>query len=155
MRNMDNTTHAMTAIASGLVGAAALTLLHETARRTISNAPRMDVVGRRAIAGPMRAAGIEPPKGQSLQGIAMGMDLISNGLFYALIGLVRPKYALGGGSALGTIAGLAAVALPPVLGLGRKPTLRQPRTAAMTFAWYFAGAMAAAGTYRVLTKSRR
>lgn len=154
MRNTINPTLAMNAVASGLVGAAALTLLHETARRTISNAPRMDVVGRRAIAGSLRAAGIDPPMGQKLQGVAMGMDVISNGLFYALIGLVRPKNALGGGSAIGTIAGLAAIALPPVLGLGRKPTLRQPRTAAMTFAWYFAGAMAAAGTYRLLSEKR-
>jgi hypothetical protein len=38
------------AMGSGLVGAVALNLLHETARQFIAEAPRVDVLGKRAIA---------------------------------------------------------------------------------------------------------
>lgn len=52
---------ALQALGSGLVGACALTLIHETARRFIPDAPRMDVLGMRAIAKPMRLADQSPP----------------------------------------------------------------------------------------------
>lgn len=38
----------LAALAGGAAGAAALTLLHETARQTVPDAPRMDVLGERA-----------------------------------------------------------------------------------------------------------
>ena len=40
----------LAAIGAGLAGAVALTLVHETARRVIPHAPRVDVIGVRAIA---------------------------------------------------------------------------------------------------------
>ncbi len=49
-------------------------------------------------------------------------------------------------------AGLGAVALPKPLGPGRQPGQRTPMTQAMTVAWYVAGALAAAATYRSLAR---
>lgn len=72
------------ALGSGLVGACALTLIHETARRYIRDAPRMDVVGMRAIAKTMRAVDVEPPT--PLHEAAIVGDIVSNSLFYSLIG---------------------------------------------------------------------
>ena len=43
------------AIGGGVAGAAAVTLLNESARRVIPHAPRMEVMGKRAIARPMEA----------------------------------------------------------------------------------------------------
>ena len=49
------------ALGSGLVGACALTLIHETARRFVDDAPRMDVLGMRALSKAARAVDVDPP----------------------------------------------------------------------------------------------
>ena len=137
------------ALGSGLVGACALTLIHETARRFIKDAPRMDVVGMRAIAKTMRAADLEPPT--PLHEAALVGDIVSNSLFYSLVGAGDREDALRNGALLGLAAGLGAVFLPEPLGLGRQPTERAPATQAMTVAWYLAGGIAAAAAYRALS----
>ncbi len=136
----------MNALLSGLAGASALTLLHETVRRIHPDAPRMDTLGRRAIASGMEAAGIAPPPEDQLQGVALGGDLVSNTLYYGLVGMGKPSLARG--AALGAVAGLGAVVLPPFMGLGHRPGARTPQTAAMTFCWYLAGGLAAAAAHK-------
>ncbi len=49
------------ALGGGLAGALALTAIHETVRRVSPDAPRMDVLGMRAIAKSLRAAGEDVP----------------------------------------------------------------------------------------------
>ena len=137
------------ALGSGLVGACALTLIHETARRFIKDAPRMDVVGMRAIAKTMRAVDVEPPT--PLHEAALVGDIVSNSLFYSLVGAGDREDALRNGALLGLDAGLCAVFLPEPLGLGRQPTERAPATQAMTVAWYLAGGLAAAAAYRAFS----
>ena len=134
------------ALASGVAGAVALTAVHETARRTIPRAPRMDVIGRRGIAKSMYALGTEPPKGPRLQASALVGDLVSNSLYYSLIGIGREdrKSTLRRGLLLGLAAGLGAVFLPPVLGLGRQPGRRGPLTHLLTVTWYTIGGLTAA-----------
>ena len=82
----------------------------------------MDVLGRRAIAGPMRAMGLKPPLGNRLQQVALAGDLVSNSAYYALLGLSSRKNLWRNACLMGLAAGIGAVALPPVLGLGSKPT---------------------------------
>ena len=143
------------ALMSGLVGATALTIIHETVRRLRSDAPRMDTLGRRAIARSMEAAGIEPPGKDGLQATALAGDMVSNALYYSLVGLGKPSGSLARGAALGAVAGLGAVALPPMIGLGSKPGLRTPQTAVMTVSWYLAGGLAAGAAHRGLGSIRR
>ena len=140
------------AIASGVAGAAALTAVHETARRTIPHAPRMDVIGRRGIAKSMYAMGVEPPKGQSLQATALVGDLVSNSVYYSLIGLGSDgsRATWRRGLVLGLAAGLGAAFLPPLLGLGRQPGRRGPATHLLTVAWYTIGGLVAAAALRSL-----
>lgn len=138
------------ALGSGLVGALALTLVHETARRVREDAPRLDVLGMRAIARSLHAADVEPPD-LELRDLALAGDLVSNSLFYSLVGLGRRGDAWACGAALGLAAGIGAVALPTRLGLGHQPTERAPATQLMTVAWYVAGGLAAAAAYRALT----
>src|SRR5690349_10569171 len=76
----------LAAVGAGIAGAVALTLVHETARRVIPHAPRVDVIGVRAIARPMRAAGYEPPHYNRLHNIALAGDLAANSAYYSLIG---------------------------------------------------------------------
>lgn len=141
------------ALGSGLAGAVALTLVHEAARRVIDDAPRMDVLGMRALAKTMRAVDVEPPV--ALHEAALAGDLVSNSLYYSLVGLGGREQALRNGAALGLAAGLGAIILPEPLGLGRQPTERAPRTQLMTIGWYLAGGLTAAAAFRLLSAEER
>ena len=135
--------------AAGLTGAIALTAVHETARRVVPHAPRMDVIGTRAIARPLRAAGRTPPRYRTLHRAALAGDLVSNALYYSLIGLTGPRRtALPRGLLFGLAAGVGAALLPPVLGLGKIPHRKSPITELLTVAWYTLGGLAAAGALR-------
>lgn len=138
------------ALTAGAAGAVALTLVHESVRRVRDDAPRMDVLGERAIAAGLRAAGTEPPPEPQLHQLALGGDLVSNTAYYALVGLGGPDGAVVRGAALGLAAGLGAVYLPGPLGLGERPSRRTPQTAAMTVAWYALGGLVAGAAYRAL-----
>ena len=140
------------ALASGLVGSSVLTLVHETARHLIPNAPRVDVIGMRAIAWPMREVGAEPPPRDALFYLTMAGDLAGNALYYSLVGLGDPHRVWLRGSLLGLAAGLGAAFLPPVLGLGQQPGARYPATQAMTVAWYSIGGLAAAAAFQALSE---
>jgi hypothetical protein len=136
------------ALGSGLVGAFTLTLIHETARRFIDDAPRMDVVGMRAITKTLEAAGTQAPI--PLHEAALVGDIVTNSLFYGLVGLGSSEDALRNGALLGLAAGLGAVFLPEPLGLGRQPTEDSPQTELMTVAWYLLGGIAAGAAYQAL-----
>lgn len=139
------------ALISGLVGACAVTLINETARQFIKDAPRLDILGKRAIAYPLMEADIEPPPNKELYWITMGGDLISNSLYYSLVGLGDEKNALRNGALLGMAAGIGAVVLSEPLGLGEEPVNRTGETELMTIGWYLAGGLAAAATYQMLS----
>lgn len=138
------------AAASGFVGACVLTVIHESARRALPSAPRMDVLGMRAIAGSLRAAGQEPPPAGELHTLALAGDVVANSFYYSLVGVGRREKALLRGTILGLAAGAGAVLLPEPLGLGNAPSARTTRTKAMTVGWYLAGGLAAAISYRLL-----
>jgi hypothetical protein len=137
------------ALGSGLVGAFALTLVHETARRYIDDAPRMDVVGLRAIARTMQAAGADPPV--PLHEAALVGDLVTNSLYYGLVGLGGRENAVRNGALLGLAAGLGAVFLPEPLGLGRQPAKNSTETNLLTVAFYLLGGLAAGAAYQALS----
>jgi hypothetical protein len=136
------------ALGSGLVGACALTLIHETARRFLDDAPRMDVLGMRALSKAAHAVDFQPPV--PLHEAALAGDLVSNSLYYSLVGAGPARDGLRNGALLGLAAGLGAVFLPEPLGLGRQPTARAPATQAMTVAWYLVGGLAAGAAYSAL-----
>ncbi len=75
---------------SGLVGAIATTALNETSRRFVPYAPRLDVLGLRLASAGFRLGGLNPPRGPIVRVIALIGDLVSNSLFFGLIGLGRP-----------------------------------------------------------------
>ncbi|WP_045235020.1 hypothetical protein [Deinococcus pimensis] len=142
------------ALLSGATGALAVTVLNEGVRRMVPHAPRMEVIGERALAGGLRSAGVEPPRGGDLYRASMAGDLLSNTLYYALVGLGVSSGASSRGAALGLAAGLGAVLLPRPLGLGRQPDERVPFTQVLTVAWYLAGGVAAGVVFRRLGRTR-
>ena len=144
----------LAAMGSGIVGACALTAIHETARKAIPDAPRMDVLGKRAIAHTLRWAGAQPASDNLLHDMALTGDVLSNSVYYSLVAVGGRRGALACGAALGLAAGVGAVALPERMGLGSAPSARTTQTKAMTIAWYLAGGIAAGMTYRLLTRKR-
>ncbi len=139
------------ALASGAVGACVLTLLNESVRRLYPHAPRMEVMGMRAIARSMRAMDQVPPSGDWLYRLALAGDLASNSLYYSLVGTGDRTWLRG--ALLGLSAGLGAVLLPRPLGLGRQPREDFPTTHVMTVGWYLAGGLAAAAASRLFSRS--
>jgi len=140
----------LSALASGLIGACALTVLHESVRQYVPEAPRADILGMRAIKKGMQAVGMEPPPADQLHDQALAGDILSNSLYYSLIGLSTEKNALLTGTALGLAAGVGAVALPGPMGLGTKPTNRTTQTQVMTIGWYLIGGLATAMAYKAI-----
>lgn len=134
---------------SGLAGAVALNILHETVRQFVPAAPRADVLGMRSITKGFRKAGEQPPTGNTLYGLAMLGDVTSNALYYSLVG-VSLRQPLLTGAVLGALAGVGAVTLPGPMGLGEAPTKRTEATVAMTIGWYLFGGLVAGAVYRRL-----
>ncbi|MBX0333981.1 hypothetical protein K3G39_12110 [Pontibacter sp. HSC-14F20] len=130
------------ALVGGLAGAVALTIAHETLRRLVPEAPRMDVLGMRAISKIMKKAGAQPPEGGALRTWAMVGDVVSNSLYYSLAGAGKDSWLRG--SLLGAGAGAGAVLLPGPMGLGTDPSNRTNSTRAMTVGLYLMGGLVAA-----------
>jgi len=142
-------------VGAGLAGAVALNVLHESVRQVRDDAPRMDILGGRAIAKGMRAVGVEPPPTEDLYAPTLAADLVSNAAYYGLVGVGDREGVWPRGILLGLAAGIGGVVLPGPMGLGKAPSARTPQTALMTVAWYLAGGLAAATAYHLLSGPSR
>lgn len=140
-------------LAAGFAGAVALTVLHETARRLRPHdAPRMDVLGERGLRKILNLADLpQPSEGTAYTATMLG-DVLSNGLYYTVVG--SGKHSLQRGLALGVAAGIGGVVLPGPMGLGEAPSNRTPQTKAMTVAWYTVGGLVAGAVARALRQRR-
>lgn len=130
---------------AGAAGAVALTAVHQAARAVTDAAPRMDVVGMRALARGADAVGQEAPKTHAgLYGATLAGDLIANSAYYSL----ATTYTRG--TVLGLLAGIGALVLPERMGLGVPPKSELLSNQVMTVAWYLVGGLAAAATAQCL-----
>jgi hypothetical protein len=139
------------ALVSGAAGAVALTAIHQLASRYVEDAPRMDVVGMRAIARGLLEMGVEPPAGERLYQTTLAGDLVSNTLYYSAV-CCGGRAALETGTGLGLAAGVGALVLPPVMGLGAPPHSDTWSNRIMTVAWYTLGGVVAGATWRALRR---
>jgi hypothetical protein len=134
---------------SGAAGAMALTAVHQAARALTDSAPRMDVVGMRALARGAEAAGTSAPRTHDGRYRAtLAGDLLCNSAYYSL----ATTYTRG--AALGLLAGIGALVLPQKMGLGTPPKSELLSNRAMTVAWYLIGGLAAACTAQWLAERR-
>ena len=141
--------------AAGACGALALTAVHQLARRVRPDAPRMDVLGERAIARALALRGEEVPPQPTLQRWALAGDLLANSAYYSLVACGRDAHVWRRGVALGLAAGAGALVLPRPLGLGDPPKSDQLANQIMTVAWYLIGGLAAAAAGQGLQRSSR
>jgi hypothetical protein len=141
-------------LAAGFAGAVALTALHEVARRLRpQDAPRMDVLGERGLRKILDLADVpQPAEGVAYTATMLG-DILSNGLYYTLVG--SGKHSLQRGLLLGAVAGAGGVLLPGPMGLGEAPSNRTPQTQAMTVAWYTVGGLVAGAVAQALRQRRK
>lgn len=130
------------ALAGSLAGACVVTAVHETLRRLVPDAPRMDVLGMRAISKLMLKADLTPPQDEDeLHTWALAGDIVSNTLYYSLAG--TGKDAWWRGTVLGVAAGAGALLLPGPLGLGEEPSNKTTKTQIMAFSYYLLGGLVA------------
>ena len=142
-------------IASGLAGAATVTVLNETVRRAApGRAPRMELLGMRAAKAGFEAADVEVPPRRQLMPMTFAAEAVSNTAYYSLVGLARPENAVLTGALLGLAAGVGAVMLPGPMGLGEGPSARSTETKLMTVAWYLAGGLAAGMVGKIVNGKR-
>jgi hypothetical protein len=137
-------------LASGVAGAAALTAVHQAVKENVPDAPRMDVLGMRSIEKICEKFGIEAPQGSALFSSALVGDIISNSIYYSPVGMSKGTAAFGKGISLGLMAGLGALKLPQMMGLGSEPATKTPRTMALTVGMYVVGGLAAAAIASIL-----
>jgi hypothetical protein len=151
MRGLDrrgDVTRLLESVIAGAAGAAALTAVHQTARVATDQAPRMDVLGKRALRAIARQAGAPFSGSRDLERETMAGDLVANTAYYALIGAGRDEHVMARGLTLGLLAGIGALLLPRPMGLGDPPNAHNPVTQVMTVAWYVIGGITAAVVMR-------
>jgi hypothetical protein len=146
---------ATTVLAGGLAGATAVTLIHESIRQVVPQAPRMDRLGMEAIAKGLRKAGKKVPKEDALFTVAMAGDLVSNAMFYSLAGIGSEENIWKRSALLGLAAGLGAVVLPSPLGLNKRHSNRTLATKVMTVGLYVAGSLVTTAVIKLLNKKKQ
>jgi hypothetical protein len=140
---------------AGLIGALATNILHETARRALPNPPRVDLLGMQAVAKSLHLLKLPAPKGRALYGATLVGDIITNAVYFSLVGAAPRERATTVGSALGIVAGCGSVMLPPRLGLAAQLTNRTTLTRLVSIALYTAGGLAAGYTQQRLARTPR
>jgi hypothetical protein len=139
-------------LGAGLAGTAALTLAHEIAHRVAPEAPRLDVMGMRAIVRGLRAAGDENlPRGRTVPMLSWAADLALNSAFYGWAVGRRPGAWLRGALA-GLGAGLAAALLGPRFGLNETTGYHWGRRSAIVALYALGGAAAGAATRAIVSR---
>ncbi|MDB5197929.1 MAG: hypothetical protein JWP88_2300 [Flaviaesturariibacter sp.] len=142
------------ALLGGLAGATVLTLVHEGTRHLVPNAPRMDLLGMQGITKLLKGIGKNPPEHDTLYGITMAGDVVSNALYYSIAGSSTHKNVVYKSVALGFAAGIGALVLPKPLGLSEAPNKRTTTTAVLTVALYTFGGLASGIAMKLLQKRK-
>ncbi|GAB4091824.1 hypothetical protein [Flaviaesturariibacter terrae] len=135
----------------GLAGAGLLTATHETLRRTVPRAPRMDLLGMQALRRLIAGAKGRQPGSDRLFLYTMAGDLLANALYYSIAGIHARNVVLRS-TLLGLAAGAGAVWLPEQMGLNPRPSSRTAETRLMTVALYTLGGLAAGLVLKILQK---
>lgn len=136
---------------SGLAGSLALTILHETLRKNVPLAPRMDLMGEEGMAKVLSAIGVPVPSEPQLFNVTMGSDIVGNAGYYALVA-TTPKHSIIAGTVLGIAAGVGALTLPEKLGLNKEYSNATKKTQLLTLAIYLFGGLVAGTVYNALER---
>lgn len=139
-------------ILAGFAGAVALNVLHESLKRRDQDMPRIDLLGEDALQKLLSHFGIGVTQKKELHGATLAGDVLSNTLYYSLIGLGSSKLLWSKAILSGLTAGIGAVTLPEPMGLDALPVTKTPKTKVLTVAYYLTGAIVTALILKALKK---
>lgn len=132
----------------GLAGAAALSLIDQGMHNIDKHAPALDLLSRNAVA---KIAKPRLPVLKSGFPLALGGDLVSNSLYFAMAKGNTAQQTLLRGALLGLGAGVGAVVIPQRLVTGSSSPVNPPmKKKILTVAWYVIGGLVAAATINLL-----
>ncbi|MEJ5962007.1 hypothetical protein [Pedobacter immunditicola] len=136
---------------SGLAGAIALNILHETLKKEKSNVPRIDLLGEEALQKTLRHFGTSIDQKKDLYKATLAGDVLSNTFYYSLIGAGNPAYLWPRAIFLGLSAGIGAVKLPEPMGLNPEPVAKTDQVKVLTVGYYVFGAVVTALALKLLS----
>ncbi|NTE05622.1 hypothetical protein G6M26_20505 [Agrobacterium tumefaciens] len=142
----------VTNLIAGFAGAVALNILHESLKNKSSNVPRVDRLGEEALGHALDFFGIGGKRGEALYAPTLAGDLISNTIYYSLIGNGNVKNVFSRGIVSGLAAGLGAVTLPKPMGLNPAPVAKNNQVKVLTVAYYLVGALVTATVVKAFRK---
>ena len=126
---------------AGLGGAIALNILHETLKKKDNSMPRVDLLGEEALQKSLKYFGTSINDEATLYKATLAGDVISNALYYSVIGAGSNKHIWTRAITYGLSAGVGALTLAEPLGLNPEPVTKTPKTKVLTVAYYVAGAI--------------
>jgi hypothetical protein len=138
---------------AGLAGAVALNILHETLKKESNDVPRIDLLGEDAIQKTLKYFGGHIDNKETLYNATLAGDIVSNTLYYSIIGAGQAKYLWPKAIFVGLSAGIGAVKLPKPMGLDDTPVTKTDEVKVLTVGYYLFGALVTAGVVNLL-KSR-
>jgi hypothetical protein len=137
---------------AGLGGAIALNILHESLKKKDKDMPRIDLLGEEALQKTLQHFGGGIDDDNKLYAATLAGDVISNSLYYSMIGKGDPQYVWARAVAYGVAGGVGAITLPKPMGLDEGPVAHTNKTKALTVGYYLAGALVTAGILAALNK---
>ena len=85
-----------------------LNAVHESMRQFVPNAPRVDLIGRQLVARAFLSLDEPPPPDSTEYALALAGDVLSNALYYSLVGVGNYRSAPLRGLVLGAVGGLGS-----------------------------------------------
>jgi len=137
---------------AGFAGAVALNILHETLKHKSKNVPRIDLLGENALQKTLGFFGEHIGNKQTLHNATLAGDIVSNTIYYSMIGAGEAKYLWPKAIFLGLSAGIGAVNLPEPMGLNPRPITKSEQIKALTVGYYVFGAIVTALVLKKINK---
>jgi len=138
-------------IMAGLGGAIALNILHESLKKKNSDMPRVDLLGEEALQKTLHYFGTEIEGEKPLYAATLAGDVLSNAMYYSMIGNGGPNNVWVRAVAYGVAAGVGAITLPEPMGLDPEPVTKSNTSKALTVGYYVAGALVTAALIKAIS----
>jgi hypothetical protein len=133
----------VSSLEGGLLGAFALSVVHQVLKKYNPDAPRMDELGMEALSKTLGFANLPIPEEKKLFLITLAGDLIVNAAFYSAAGIGDKKQVWLRGILLGLSAGIGGVLLPKPMGLNEEASNKTTQTKILTISLYLLGGIVA------------
>lgn len=140
-------------IIAGFAGSLALTALNEGLKKSGYDVPRVDLLGEEALNKGLSHFDAEIKSEDALFNTTLVSDLVSNAVYYSLIGSGDKKNILSRTLGLGLLAGAGAITVPKHVGLNPQPVTKNQQVKLLTVGYYLFGAIVT-GTILALSNKK-